>query len=58
VPFARGDMRDHIASHRNDHGASHGRYKFVQDGLDPPEVDSANFGERHVARRAREQSDT
>jgi hypothetical protein len=24
--FARGDMRDHIVSHKNDHGPSHRRY--------------------------------
>jgi hypothetical protein len=24
MPFARGDMRDHIVSHKNDHGASYG----------------------------------
>ena len=24
--FARGDMRDHIVSHKNDHGASYERY--------------------------------
>ena len=24
--FARGDMRDHIVSHKNDHGASYRRY--------------------------------
>ena len=28
--FARGDMRDHIVSHRNDHGASYGRYAVLQ----------------------------
>ena len=28
--FARGDMRDHIISHRNDHGASYGRYAVLQ----------------------------
>ena len=28
--FARGDMRDHIISHRNDHGASYGRYGVLQ----------------------------
>jgi len=26
MPFARGDMRDHIVSHKNDHGASYERY--------------------------------
>jgi hypothetical protein len=26
MPFARGDMRDHIVSHKNDHGASYRRY--------------------------------
>jgi len=26
MPFARGDMRDHLVSHKNDHGASYGRY--------------------------------
>jgi hypothetical protein len=25
--FARGDMRDHIVSYKNDHGASYKRYK-------------------------------
>ena len=30
MPFARGDMRDHIVSHKNDHGASHGRYAVVE----------------------------
>ena len=24
--FARGDVRDHIVSHQNDHGASYRRY--------------------------------
>jgi hypothetical protein len=28
--FARGDMRDHIASHKNDHGASYERYGVLQ----------------------------
>ena len=28
--FARGDMRDHIVSHKNDHGASYGRYAVLQ----------------------------
>src|SRR6478736_3850903 len=28
--FARGDMRDHIVSHKNDHGASYGRYGVLQ----------------------------
>ena len=28
--FARGDMRDHIISHKNDHGASYGRYAVLQ----------------------------
>ena len=27
--FARGDMRDHIVSHKNDHGASYGRYGAI-----------------------------
>ena len=27
---ARGDMRDHIVSHKNDHGASYGRYVVLQ----------------------------
>ena len=26
MPFARGDMRDHIVLHKNDHGASYLRY--------------------------------
>ena len=26
MPFACGDMRDHIVSHKNDHGASYRRY--------------------------------
>ena len=30
MPFARGDMRDHIVSHKNDHGRSHGRYAVLQ----------------------------
>jgi hypothetical protein len=30
MPFARGDMRDHIALHKNDHGASYGRYAVLQ----------------------------
>ena len=30
MPFARGDMRDHIVSHKNDHGASQGRYAVLQ----------------------------
>jgi hypothetical protein len=28
--FARGDMRDHIVSHKNDHGASYERYGVLQ----------------------------
>jgi len=28
--FARGDMRDHIVSHKNDHGASYRRYRVLQ----------------------------
>jgi hypothetical protein len=28
--FARGDMRDHIVLHKNDHGASYGRYAVLQ----------------------------
>jgi len=28
--FARSNMRDHIVSHKNDHGASHGRYGVLQ----------------------------
>jgi hypothetical protein len=28
--FARGDMRDHIVSHKNDYGASYGRYAVLQ----------------------------
>ena len=28
--FARGDMRGHIVSHKNDHGASYGRYGALQ----------------------------
>ena len=30
MPFAPGDMRDHIVSHTNDHGASYGRYAASQ----------------------------
>src|SRR5258707_12158483 len=30
MPFARGDMRVHIVSHKNDHGASYGRYAVLQ----------------------------
>jgi hypothetical protein len=30
MPFARGDMRDRIVSHKNDHGASYGRYAVLQ----------------------------
>jgi hypothetical protein len=30
MPFARGDMRDHIVSHKNDHGASQGLYAVLQ----------------------------
>src|SRR4029077_15213853 len=30
MPFARGDMRDHIVSHKYDHGASYGRYAVLQ----------------------------
>ena len=30
MPFARGDMRDHIVSHKNDHGASYGRCAVLQ----------------------------
>jgi hypothetical protein len=28
--FARGDMTGHIVSHKNDHGASYGRYGVLQ----------------------------
>jgi hypothetical protein len=28
--FARGDIRDHIVSHKNDHGASYRRYGVLQ----------------------------
>jgi hypothetical protein len=28
--FARGDMRDHIVSHQNDHGASYWRYGILR----------------------------
>ena len=28
--FARGDVRDHIVSHKNDHGLSHRRYGALQ----------------------------
>ena len=28
--FARGDMRDHIVSHQNGHGASYRRYGVLQ----------------------------
>jgi hypothetical protein len=28
--FARGDMRDHIASHKNHHGVSYRRYGALQ----------------------------
>jgi hypothetical protein len=28
--FARGDMRDHIVSHKNDHGASYERYGVLR----------------------------
>jgi hypothetical protein len=30
--FARGDMRDHIVSYKNDHGASYRRYGVLQRG--------------------------
>src|SRR6478609_1600984 len=30
MPFARGDMGDHIVSHKNDHGASYRRYAVLQ----------------------------
>jgi hypothetical protein len=30
MPFARGDMRDRIVLHKNDHGASYGRYVVLQ----------------------------
>ena len=30
MPFARDDLRDHIVSHKNDHGASHGFYAVLQ----------------------------
>jgi ribosomal protein S15P/S13E len=30
MPFARGNMRDHIIEHKNDHEASHGRYVVLQ----------------------------
>ena len=30
MPFARGDMRDHIASRKNDHGAPYGRYAVLR----------------------------
>src|SRR5471030_2277883 len=28
--FARADMRDHIVSHKNDHGSSYRRYRALQ----------------------------
>jgi len=28
--FVRGDVRDHIASHKNDHGPSYRRYRALQ----------------------------
>jgi len=30
MPFARGDMRDHIVSHKNDRGASYWHYAVLQ----------------------------
>jgi len=30
MPFARGDVRDHIVSHKNDQRASYGRYAVLQ----------------------------
>jgi hypothetical protein len=30
MPFARGNMRDHIVSRKNDHDASYGRYAVLQ----------------------------
>ena len=30
MPFARGDMRDHIVSHKDDHGASYECYGVLQ----------------------------
>jgi len=33
MPFARGNMRDHIVEHKNDHEASHGRYVVCALGL-------------------------
>jgi hypothetical protein len=30
MPFARGDVRDHIVSHKTDQGASYGRYAVLQ----------------------------
>jgi hypothetical protein len=30
MPFARGDIRDHIVLHKNDHGASYGRCAVLQ----------------------------
>ena len=30
MAFARGDVRDHIVSHKNDQGASYGRYAVLQ----------------------------
>jgi hypothetical protein len=30
MPFARGDMRDHIVSRKADHGPSYGRYAVLQ----------------------------
>jgi hypothetical protein len=30
MPFVRDDMRDHIVSHKNDHGASYGHYAALQ----------------------------
>jgi hypothetical protein len=30
MPFARGDMRDHIVLQKNDYGASYGRYAVLQ----------------------------
>jgi hypothetical protein len=30
MPFARGDVRDHVVSHKSDQGASYGRYTVLQ----------------------------
>src|SRR5882724_7104485 len=51
--FARGGMRDHIVSHKNDHGASYRRY-----GVLPWRIGCTPLCGLHAESFARSQADT